>query len=107
RMVGEFGMSEEVGLMSADPSAHGGQVSSQLQSRIDTAVHKLLVAQMERAEAIVREHRDAVDAIAQALLERDVLAADAVHEIAAHHGVPLPTRAPLPPLIATAAVSMA
>lgn len=90
RMVGEFGMSEEVGLISATPQAHGGHVSAQLQARMDTAVQKLLAAQMDRAEGLVREHRDAVEAIADALLEREVITAEEVHELAARHGVPLP-----------------
>jgi len=89
RMVAEFGMSSDVGLMSADPSAHGGQPSAQLLARIDTAVHKLLQAQMDRAESIVTEHKDAVGAIADALVAADVLTADQVHEIARRYGVPL------------------
>lgn len=93
RMVGEFGMSGEVGLMSADPAAHGGHLSAQLQSRIDGAVHKLLEAQMARAEALVREHMGAVQAIADALLEHDVVVAEDVHQLAAAHGVPLPEHA--------------
>ena len=93
RMVGEFGMSDEVGLMSADPGAQGGSVSAQLQSKIDAAVHGLLTAQMARAEGIVRDHRAAVDAIAQALLEREVLSAAEVHQIVADCGVEIPARA--------------
>ncbi|HEY0970245.1 MAG TPA: AAA family ATPase [Gemmatimonadales bacterium] len=89
RMVAEFGMSDEVGLVSADPSAHGGSVSAQLQSKIDAAVHRLLTEQMERAESLVREHQSAVDAIATALLRSEVLTADEVHAIAIEHGVPL------------------
>ena len=38
RMVAEFGMSEEVGLVSADPSAQNGAPSAQLQGEIDAAV---------------------------------------------------------------------
>ena len=89
RMVAEFGMSAEVGLMSADPAAHGGQPSAQLLAKIDTAVHKLLETQMGRAESIVTEHKAAVAAIADALVAGDVLSADEVHEIAREHGVPL------------------
>ena len=89
RMVAEFGMSEEVGLVSADPSAQGGAPSAQLQAKIDVAVRELIARQMERAEAIVREHRAAVDAVAEALLERSALQADEVHEIARRHEVPL------------------
>ncbi len=86
RMVGEFGMSERVGLVSADPAAHGGAPSAQLQSRIDEAVAELVKVQAERAEALVLQHRDAVEAIADALLERDVLDAVEVIAIARLHG---------------------
>ena len=44
---------------------------------------------MERAEAIVREHGAAIDAVADALLERSALLADEVHEIARRHEVPI------------------
>ncbi|HEX6059770.1 MAG TPA: AAA family ATPase [Gemmatimonadaceae bacterium] len=89
RMVAEFGMSDEVGLVSADPAAQGGAPSAQLQSKIDTAVRELIARQMERAETIVREHREAIDAVAEALLERSALLADEVHEIARRHAVPI------------------
>jgi cell division protease FtsH len=87
RMVAEYGMSEEVGLVSADPAAHGGAPSAQLQSRIDDAVRSLISEQAERAERIVRQYRGAIGAIADALTEREVLTADEVHEIAGRHGV--------------------
>jgi len=87
RMVAEFGMSDEVGLISADPSAQGGPPSAQLQGEVDHAVRSLITAQARRAEAIVREHKDAVEALASALVERDVLTAPEVHEIAGAHGV--------------------
>ena len=87
RMVGEFGMSDEIGLISADPSAQGGPPSAQLQSQIDAAVRTLLTAQADRAVAIVKEHREAVEAIADALLERDVISSEEAYEIAASHGV--------------------
>ncbi|MBC8087029.1 MAG: hypothetical protein H7Z40_07160, partial [Phycisphaerae bacterium] len=86
RMVGEFGMSARVGLVSADPAAHGGAPSAQLQSRIDEAVADLVQVQAERAEALVSQHRAAVEAIAMALLEREVLDAAEVVAIAQQHG---------------------
>jgi len=89
RMVAEFGMSEEVGLVSADPAAQNGAPSAQLQGEIDTAVRALISAQASRAESIVREHSTALDAIARALIDRGVLMASEVMEIAEHHGVPL------------------
>jgi cell division protease FtsH len=87
RMVAEFGMSPEVGLVSADASAQGGQASSQLLGQIDTAVRNLIREQAQRAESLVREHRGAVEAVANALLEKDVITADEVVTIARHHGV--------------------
>jgi cell division protease FtsH len=87
RMVAEFGMSEEVGLISADPSAQGGPPSAQLQSQIDNAVRSLITAQADRAVSIVTQHRDAVEAIAEALLKRDVISSEEAYEIAAQHGV--------------------
>ena len=89
RMVAEFGMSEEVGLVSADPSAHNGAPSAQLQAEIDTAIRALIAQQASRAEAIVREHASALDAIARALVDRGMLMAREVISIAKDHGVPL------------------
>lgn len=87
RMVGEFGMSDEIGLISADPSAQGGAPSAQLLSQIDAAVRTLLTAQSDRAVAIVKQHREAVEAIASALIERDVISSEEAYAIAAQHGV--------------------
>jgi cell division protease FtsH len=87
RMVAEFGMSDEVGLISADPMAQGGSPSGQLQGEIDKSVRTLITAQAERAESLVREHRAAVEALADALIERDVLSAEEAYEIAERNGV--------------------
>jgi cell division protease FtsH len=87
RMVADFGMSEEVGLVSADAAGQNGQPSSSLQSQIDGAMRALIHEQAARAEALVREHRAAVEAVADALIERDVLDADEVITIARAHGV--------------------
>ena len=94
QMVAEFGMSEEVGLLSASPAANDGAPSAELQSRIDAAVRGLLGAQMERAEAIVREHRDAVDALARALVRQLVLEEWEVHSILALHGLEVGAETP-------------
>jgi cell division protease FtsH len=87
RMVAEFGMSDEVGLISADPMAQGGSPSGQLQGEIDKSVRALITAQAERAESLVREHRAAVEALAEALIERDVLSAEEAYAIAERNGV--------------------
>jgi cell division protease FtsH len=87
RMVAEFGMSEAIGLVSADPQAQGGAVSGQLQGEIDTAIRALMSVQAARAEAIVRKHRDAIEALASALVEREVLTAEEAYAMAESHGV--------------------
>jgi cell division protease FtsH len=87
RMVAEFGMSDEIGLISADPTAPGGPPSAQLQGEIDHAVRTLITAQANRAQGIIHAHRSAVEAIATSLLEREILTADEVFEIAGAHGV--------------------
>ena len=87
RMVAEFGMSDEVGLISADPAAQGGPPSAQLQGDVDRAVRSLITAQARRAEAIVRTHRATVEAVAAALVEREVLSAADVYQLADAHGV--------------------
>jgi cell division protease FtsH len=81
RMVGEFGMSEEVGLVSADPTAQGGAPSGHLQSEIDRAVRRVIETQAERAERIVRDYREAVEAVADALEARIVLSAVEVEDL--------------------------
>jgi cell division protease FtsH len=87
RMVAEFGMSPEIGLVSADPAAQGGAPSGHLQGEIDRAVRALIEAQSERAEGIVRTHREAVAAVAAALEEKTILLAHQVEEIVSGHGV--------------------
>jgi ATP-dependent Zn protease len=44
-------------------------------------------AQAARAEAIVRRHRDAVEALAAALVEREVLTAEEAYAMAESYGV--------------------
>ena len=46
-----------------------------------------MAAQAARAEAIVRQHRDAVEALATALVEREVLTAEEAYAMAEAHGV--------------------
>ncbi len=85
RMVAEFGMSPEVGLMSADPAAQGGAPSGHLQGVIDRAVRALIETQAARADRIVGEYRDAISALADALEARTVLVADEVRAIFEAH----------------------
>jgi len=90
RMVAEFGMSAEVGLVSADPSAQGGTPSGHLQAEIDRAVRALIEMQARRSEEIVREYRLAVEALADRLERETILLAEDVYAVLREHGVPLP-----------------
>jgi cell division protease FtsH len=87
RMVAEFGMSEEVGLVSADPSAQGGAPSGHLQAEIDRAVRTLIEAQARRAEEIVRRYRGAVEALADRLVRDTILVAVEVEEVLLTNGL--------------------
>jgi len=88
RMVGEFGMSPEVGLVSADPGAQGGAPSAALQAQIDSAVRALMDRLATRANEIVLRHRDAVERIADELLARDVLTSADLRVLALESGLP-------------------
>ncbi|MDQ2932627.1 MAG: cell division protein FtsH, partial [Gemmatimonadota bacterium] len=87
RMVAEFGMSDAIGLVSADAQAQGGSVSGHLQGEIDMAIRALMATQAARAETIVRQHRDAVEALATALVAREVLSAEEAYTMAESFGV--------------------
>jgi cell division protease FtsH len=89
RMVGEFGMSAEVGLYSTDPAANDGATSAQLQGQVDNAARGLIAIQAERAEELIRAYQPAVAALADALLERNVLSAAEVIELAVRNDVPI------------------
>ena len=89
RMVAEFGMSPEVGLVSADPGAQGGAPSAALQSRIDDAVRALTDRLANRANEIVLQHRDAVEQLADALVVKEVLTASEIGAIASACGLPV------------------
>ena len=46
-----------------------------------------MAVQAARAEAIVRQHRDAIEALAAALVEREVLSAEDAYAMAESFGV--------------------
>lgn len=88
RMVAEFGMSVEVGLVSADPGAQGGAPSAALQAQIDGAVRALMDRLATRSNEIVLRHRAAVERIADELLAREVLTSRDLRVIALECGLP-------------------
>jgi cell division protease FtsH len=87
-MVGRWGMSEQIGLVSVLPQ-DGDQVfpgadgtSEATRELIDREVRRIIEQCYDRAVDQLREHRDRLDTLAQALLERETLDEGAAYEAA-------------------------
>jgi len=78
-MVGRWGMSDRVGLVSvlpaSDDDALGGMGSAAEATRelVDAEVRRIVAEAYELALSRLREHRDRLDALAQALLDHETL----------------------------------
>jgi cell division protease FtsH len=80
QMVGRFGMSEEIGFVTVLPadseaSALQGltEVSEHTRQRIDAEVKGIVDASHDEAVHLLTEHRERLDALAEALLEAETL----------------------------------
>jgi len=87
RMVTEFGMSEKLGSVRyagqqlrylGGMVQDNSQLSPRTQEIIDSEVQAIVSEQYERAQALLREHRDALDILAAELLEHETLDGSAV-----------------------------
>src|SRR6266496_2347239 len=102
RMVTQFGMSAVIGPIAVgDREAEiflgrevvqRREISERTAELVDTEVKRILGDAYERAKTVLLEHRDALDRLAAALLERETLDREVVEMVVA--GKPLP---PLPP----------
>jgi cell division protease FtsH len=80
-MVGRWGMSDKVGLVSVlpgpgeevNPFATDGGASPATRELVDAEVRRIVEECYDRAETLLRENRDKLDALAEALLERETL----------------------------------
>ncbi|MGH7700374.1 MAG: ATP-dependent zinc metalloprotease FtsH, partial [Gemmatimonadales bacterium] len=102
RMVTQFGMSEAVGPVAVDE--HEGEVflgreviqrrevSERTAELVDNEVKRILGEAFERARAILKQHREVLDRLAAALLERETLDREEVELVVA--GKPLPPVTP-------------
>jgi len=106
-MVYEWGMSEKMGPIKyteTEDSVLGSQtrmvVSEQTCRELDEEVRRVIDSQYERAKQIVEDNKDAVERIAEALLERETLSAEQVYVLI--EGGQLEPRKPIPPLPSTA-----
>jgi cell division protease FtsH len=85
RMVSEWGMGEQTGPVVYDlsdgspylgqqqPEDHGRVYSEATARRLDAEVERLMTHAHEQARSVLTEHRDALDRLAQALLQEEVL----------------------------------
>jgi len=80
-MVGRWGMSEKVGLVSVlpgpgqevNPFAVDGNVAPATRELVDAEVRRIVEECYEQANGMVRDNRDRLEALARALLERETL----------------------------------
>jgi cell division protease FtsH len=80
QMVGRWGMSKAIGTVAVLPSDGQGpflpgvsEVSEETQQLVDEEVRRLVAAAHDEVVAVLREHRDKLDALAEALLEHETL----------------------------------
>ena len=102
RMVGLWGMSDEVGpvyLGMGEQHVFLGReimqerdVAEATLERADEAVQRLLREAMERAEELLRKHRDKLDALAEALIAEETIGQEKITEILG--APPVPSAAP-------------
>jgi cell division protease FtsH len=85
RMVYRLGMSSTGSLLIHDDEA--GALSGDAQARMDAEVQALLARLYERTREILLQHRHALDALANALLERETLDGAEAMEVLEAHGV--------------------
>lgn len=84
RMVCSFGMGRGLSFLVADDHL-GGDWSGGIPATVRREIDGILAAQLSRAKAIVRSHLDAVQALAEHLLEREVLEPDDVQAVFRRH----------------------
>ncbi|HEY9164745.1 MAG TPA: ATP-dependent zinc metalloprotease FtsH [Candidatus Kryptonia bacterium] len=90
KMVCEWGMSERLGPLTWGENEQeiflGREItkhrnySEKTAIEIDEEIRSLVLKSMTRAEEIINEHRDALDRLASALLEREILDADEIEK---------------------------
>jgi cell division protease FtsH len=80
QMVGRWGMSEAVGIVSVLPSDGQGpllpgvaEVSPETQQLVDDEVRRIVADAHEDVVALIRDHREQLDGLADALLEHETL----------------------------------
>jgi cell division protease FtsH len=104
KMVCEWGMSERLGPLTFGQKeeqiflgkefARHRDYSEETAITIDTEIRRIVTESYDRAVKVMAEHRDVVERIAKALLERETLAADEIEALM--EGRPLPPMEKVP-----------
>jgi len=112
RMVTQFGMSERVGAMAIGDReqevflgrefGHRREVSERTAEMVDDEVKRLLDEAYARASEILTEHRDLLERIAQALLERETIDREDLDLLVKNQPLPPREAPPAPPAPAAA-----
>ena len=100
-MVVEFGMSEELGPL-AFPRDPGSPMypefgfakpwSEKTNEDVDRGIKQIVTEQYKRARDMLAERKGALEAVASALMEKEVLDEDELKEILARFGIEVPRR---------------
>jgi cell division protease FtsH len=83
RMITRYAMSEKFGLRAYDLSK--GDLSDAMKDAINAEIRAIVTAQAAVAKSILESHRDQLDAIAKALLERGKLKGQDLHDLLGPH----------------------
>lgn len=95
-MVTKWGMSDLIGPIALEGNdgralfgagVDGRPHSERTESIIDSEVSRIMSEAMARAEVVLKEHRKALDAVAEALLDVETLEQDAYDAIIRAHGI--------------------
>jgi len=84
--LGTFGQSQEMVFLGRDLASER-DYSESVASKIDAEVSRLIEAARKAAETILQRHRDALDAVAATLLEKETLEREAFYEIVKPFGL--------------------
>ncbi|MCZ7684397.1 MAG: ATP-dependent zinc metalloprotease FtsH [Sandaracinaceae bacterium] len=105
-MVAELGMSDALGPLSygdredsgflMGPSFRQKDYSERIAQDIDAEVRRIVVEQYERGKAILAEHRDKLDALAEALLDRETLDREEIDAVMEGRDLPPRERVVIP-----------
>ncbi|MFW6079127.1 MAG: ATP-dependent zinc metalloprotease FtsH [Gemmatimonadota bacterium] len=117
RMVTQFGMSEKVGPMSVGAGeqevflgreiVQRRELSERTAELVDDEIKRILTEAYQRAVGTLEENRDLLEAIADALLERETLDREEIERLASGESLPPPEPAEEPTALGAAASSAA